>query len=111
MFPHWILTCKHQHSSVLLPLPDLCDSLLKRRRENQRKELTANGDQPAEMVKVLTYFGMTLAAFAFWQSMDKVHVWIALHQDEKQERLEKEAEVRRVRAELLQKAREEDPLA
>lgn len=35
------------------------------------------------MVKVLTYFGMTLAAFAFWQSMDKVHVWIALHQDEK----------------------------
>ncbi|KAG5380540.1 hypothetical protein IGI04_028382 [Brassica rapa subsp. trilocularis] len=64
-----------------------------------------------EMVKVLTYFGMTLAAFAFWQSMDKVHVWIALHQDEKQERMEKEAEVKRVRAELLRKAREEDPLA
>ncbi|CAL9239794.1 unnamed protein product [Arabidopsis halleri] len=63
------------------------------------------------MVKVLTYFGMTLAAFAFWQSMDKVHVWIALHQDEKQERMEKEAEVRRVRAELIRKAREEDPLA
>ncbi|CAH2065989.1 unnamed protein product, partial [Thlaspi arvense] len=60
---------------------------------------------------VLTYFGMTLAAFAFWQSMDKVHVWIALHQDEKQERMEKEAEVKRVRAELLRKAREEDPLA
>uniref|UniRef100_A0A0D3CY03 Uncharacterized protein n=1 Tax=Brassica oleracea var. oleracea TaxID=109376 RepID=A0A0D3CY03_BRAOL len=64
-----------------------------------------------KMVKVLTYFGMTLAAFAFWQSMDKVHVWIALHQDEKQERMEKEAEVKRVRAELLRKAREEDPLA
>ncbi|KAL0700916.1 hypothetical protein Bca4012_057038 [Brassica carinata] len=75
------------------------------------------------MVKVLTYFGMTLAAFAFWQSMDKVHVWIALHQDEKvlfllpcfwasiQERMEKEAEVKRVRAELLRRAREEDPLA
>lgn len=28
-----------------------------------------------------------------------------------QERMEKEAEVRRVRAELLRKAREEDPLA
>ncbi|CAG7903812.1 unnamed protein product, partial [Brassica rapa] len=64
-----------------------------------------------KMVKVLTYFGMTLAAFAFWQSMDKVHVWIALHQDEKQERMEKEAEVKRVRAELLRKAREEDTLA
>jgi len=36
-----------------------------------------------KMVKVATYFGMSLAAFVFWQSMDKVHVWIALHQDEK----------------------------
>ncbi|XP_004504148.1 uncharacterized protein [Cicer arietinum] len=54
------------------------------------------------MVKVVTYFGMTLAAFAFWQSMDKVHVWMALHQDEKLERLEKEAEIKRVREELLQ---------
>nr|AFK34798.1 unknown [Lotus japonicus] len=54
------------------------------------------------MVKVATYFAMTLGAFVFWQSMDKVHVWIALHQDEKQERLEKEAEIRRVRDELLQ---------
>ncbi|KAL9664002.1 hypothetical protein QQ045_019397 [Rhodiola kirilowii] len=35
------------------------------------------------MVKVATYFGMTFGAFLFWQSMDKVHVWIALHQDEK----------------------------
>ncbi|OIW00375.1 hypothetical protein TanjilG_05725 [Lupinus angustifolius] len=52
------------------------------------------------MVKVSTYFAMTLGAFVFWQSMDKVHVWIALHQDEKQERLEKEAEIRRVREEL-----------
>lgn len=35
------------------------------------------------MVKVATYFALTLGAFVFWQSMDKVHVWIALHQDEK----------------------------
>ncbi|CAN1179517.1 hypothetical protein LINPERPRIM_LOCUS36626 [Linum perenne] len=35
------------------------------------------------MVKVSTYFAMTLGAFVFWQSMDKLHVWIALHQDEK----------------------------
>ncbi|KAE9610335.1 hypothetical protein Lal_00006801 [Lupinus albus] len=52
------------------------------------------------MVKVSTYFAMTLGAFVFWQTMDKVHVWIALHQDEKQERMEKEAEIRRVREEL-----------
>uniref|UniRef100_A0A0D3CYS2 Uncharacterized protein n=1 Tax=Brassica oleracea var. oleracea TaxID=109376 RepID=A0A0D3CYS2_BRAOL len=76
---------------------------LRRKRRRQAESI--------KMVKVLTYFGMTLAAFAFWQSMDKVHVWIALHQDEKQERMEKEAEVKRVRAELLRKAREEDPLA
>ncbi|XP_019059516.1 PREDICTED: uncharacterized protein LOC104825545 [Tarenaya hassleriana] len=63
------------------------------------------------MVKVASFFAMTLAAFAFWQSMDKVHVWIALHQDEKKERMEKEAEVKRVREELLRQAREEDPLA
>ena len=35
------------------------------------------------MVRVATYFAMTFGAFLFWQSMDKVHVWIALHQDEK----------------------------
>ncbi|CAL0306547.1 unnamed protein product [Lupinus luteus] len=52
------------------------------------------------MVKVSTYFAMSFGAFVFWQTMDKVHVWIALHQDEKQERLEKEAEIRRVREEL-----------
>ncbi|CAN6933354.1 unnamed protein product [Brassica oleracea] len=81
-------------------LPDRSATLVVEKAAEERK-----------MVKVLTYFGMTLAAFAFWQSMDKVHVWIALHQDEKQERMEKEAEVKRVRAELLRKAREEDPLA
>jgi hypothetical protein len=36
-----------------------------------------------KMVRVATYFTMTFGAFLFWQSMDKVHVWIALHQDEK----------------------------
>ncbi|PON42313.1 hypothetical protein PanWU01x14_282690 [Parasponia andersonii] len=60
------------------------------------------------MVKVATYFAMTLGAFVFWQSMEKLHVWIALHQDEKKERLEKEAEIRRVREELLRLAKEKD---
>ncbi|CAI0547479.1 unnamed protein product [Linum tenue] len=63
------------------------------------------------MVKVSTYFLMSLGAFGFWQSMDKLHVWIALHQDEKQERLEKAMEIKRVRAELLQQAKEKDTLA
>ncbi|CAM8876384.1 unnamed protein product [Rhodiola kirilowii] len=58
------------------------------------------------MVKVATYFGMTFGAFLFWQSMDKVHVWIALHQDEKKERLEQEVEVRKMREELLRKQRD-----
>lgn len=62
-----------------------------------------------EMVKVATYFAMTLGAFIFWQSMDRVHVWIALHQDEKQERMEKEMEIKRVREELLaQQAKQKD---
>ncbi|KAK4256636.1 hypothetical protein QN277_006337 [Acacia crassicarpa] len=64
------------------------------------------------MVKVSTYFAMSLGAFLFWQSMDKVHVWIALRQDEKKERLEKEAEIRRVREELLrEQASQKDSLA
>lgn len=61
-------------------------TLLCSEKRRQEEELTAKEEfQPTTttMVKVLTYFGMTLAAFAFWQSMDKVHVWIALHQDEK----------------------------
>ncbi|MFS8005710.1 hypothetical protein Hanom_Chr13g01240571 [Helianthus anomalus] len=36
-----------------------------------------------KMVNMTTFFGMSLRAFVFWKSMDKVHVWIALHQDEK----------------------------
>ncbi|XP_052203897.1 uncharacterized protein LOC127809186 [Diospyros lotus] len=64
------------------------------------------------MVKVSTFFAMSLGAFLFWQSMDKLHVWIALRQDEKQERMEREAEIRRVRGELLQQqAKQEDSLA
>ncbi|XP_038885062.1 uncharacterized protein LOC120075596 [Benincasa hispida] len=63
------------------------------------------------MVKVATFFAMTLGAFVFWQSMDKLHVWIALRQDEKKERLEREAEIRRVREELLQQAKQNDSLA
>ncbi|XP_010248728.1 PREDICTED: uncharacterized protein LOC104591557 [Nelumbo nucifera] len=64
------------------------------------------------MVRVATYFAMTLGAFIFWQSMEKVHVWIALHQDEKKERLEREMEIKRVREELLhQQARQKDSLA
>ncbi|KAI3881784.1 hypothetical protein MKW98_000232 [Papaver atlanticum] len=63
------------------------------------------------MVKVATFFAMTLGAFVFWQSMDKVHVWIALRQDEKQERLEKEAEIKRYRAQLLAQQKQEDSLA
>ncbi|XAR64469.1 hypothetical protein NMG60_11024827 [Bertholletia excelsa] len=63
------------------------------------------------MVRVATYFAMVLGAFIFWQSMEKVHVWIALRQDEKQERMEREAEVRRVREELLQQqAKQKDSL-
>ncbi|KNA17044.1 hypothetical protein SOVF_083730 [Spinacia oleracea] len=63
------------------------------------------------MVKMGTFFGMSLGAFVFWQSMDKVHVWIALHQDEKKEREEREMEVRRVREELMQQAQQRDSVA
>ncbi|KAK2997695.1 hypothetical protein RJ639_025819 [Escallonia herrerae] len=58
------------------------------------------------MVKVATFFAMTLGAFVFWQSMDKVHVWIALRQDEKQEKMEREAEIRRVRDDLLKPSKQ-----
>ncbi|KAG9150605.1 hypothetical protein Leryth_008079 [Lithospermum erythrorhizon] len=63
------------------------------------------------MAKVSTIFGMSLAAFAFWETMDKVHVWIALHQDEKQDKLKEEAQVKRMRAELLGQQKEQDSLA
>ncbi|KAL0800983.1 hypothetical protein Bca101_056159 [Brassica carinata] len=103
----------HPKCSLSTSLPRKHQGLLPDLRLLFSKKKVAEGayGEEKKMVKVLTYFGMTLAAFAFWQSMDKVHVWIALHQDEKQERMEKEAEVKRVRAELLRRAREEDPLA
>ncbi|CDP13260.1 unnamed protein product [Coffea canephora] len=58
------------------------------------------------MVRVASFFGMAFGAFIFWQTMDKVHVWIALHQDEKQERMAKEAEIKKMREELLRQNRE-----
>ncbi|KAJ8765535.1 hypothetical protein K2173_014657 [Erythroxylum novogranatense] len=61
------------------------------------------------MVKAATYFATTLGAFVLWQTQDKVHVWIALHQDEKQNRLERE-EIRRVREKLIQEAKEKETL-
>ncbi|XP_078171898.1 uncharacterized protein LOC144565929 [Carex rostrata] len=63
------------------------------------------------MVKVATFFGMSFGAFLFWQSMDKLHVWIALHQDEKKERLDREMEIKRVRQELLAEAKQNESLA
>ncbi|KAL3835628.1 hypothetical protein ACJIZ3_010364 [Penstemon smallii] len=63
------------------------------------------------MVKVSTFFAMSFGAFVFWQTMDKVHVWIALHQDEKKEKMEKETEIRRMKEELYQQQREKDTLA
>ncbi|KAL4586987.1 hypothetical protein LXL04_011635 [Taraxacum kok-saghyz] len=81
-------------------------------------DLIEDNDRPShklncvsKMVNMTTFFGMSLGAFVFWQSMDKVHVWIALHQDEKKERMEKEAEIRRVREELIQENKERDPIA
>ncbi|XP_049368149.1 uncharacterized protein LOC125833030 [Solanum verrucosum] len=63
------------------------------------------------MVKVATFFAMSVGAFAFWQIMDKIYVWIALHQDEKQERMENEAKIRRMRAELIRENKERESLA
>ncbi|RXI04864.1 hypothetical protein DVH24_039138 [Malus domestica] len=45
---------------------------------------SSQNEKAKRMVKdVATYFSMTLGAFVFWQSLDEVHVRIALHQDEK----------------------------
>ncbi|EMS61984.1 hypothetical protein CFC21_049281 [Triticum aestivum] len=60
------------------------------------------------MVRVATFFGMTFGAFLFWESMDKVHVWIALHQDEKQERMEREMEIKKMQADLIAQAKESE---
>ncbi|KAJ6970639.1 hypothetical protein NC653_035043 [Populus alba x Populus x berolinensis] len=37
------------------------------------------------MVKVAGFFAMSVGAFIFWQTMDKIHVWNALRQDEKKD--------------------------
>ncbi|KAG5230252.1 SCO-spondin [Salix suchowensis] len=63
------------------------------------------------MVKVGGFLAMSVGAFIFWQTMDKIHVWNALRQDEKQERFEKEMEIKRVREELLRQAKDKDALA
>ncbi|CAN6704585.1 unnamed protein product [Malus baccata var. baccata] len=45
---------------------------------------SSKNEKAKRMVKgVATYFSMTLGASVFWQSMDEVHIRIALHQDEK----------------------------
>uniref|UniRef100_K3XQV0 Uncharacterized protein n=3 Tax=Setaria TaxID=4554 RepID=K3XQV0_SETIT len=73
-----------------------------RRGEPERSE------KRKKMVRVATFFAMTFGAFLFWQSMDRVHVWIALHQDEKKERMERDLEIKRMQAELMAQAKESE---
>ncbi|KAK7369276.1 hypothetical protein VNO80_11312 [Phaseolus coccineus] len=95
-------------SLVFLCSYHLIDLITREKAETKSKQ---RRKRRRNMVRVASYFAMTLGAFVFWHSMDKVHVWIALHQDEKQERMEKEAEIRRVREELLkQQANQKDSL-
>jgi hypothetical protein len=87
--------------------------LSRRRRRCQipnppRSERVGDRRRRRKMVKVATYFAMTFGAFLFWQSMDRVHVWIALHQDEKKERMEREQEIKRMQAELMAQAKESE---
>ncbi len=58
------------------------------------------------MVRVATFFAMSAAAFLFWETMDKVHVWIALRQDEKRERIENDMAIKRRREELIEEAKQ-----
>ncbi|KAK4719029.1 hypothetical protein R3W88_017367 [Solanum pinnatisectum] len=53
------------------------------------------------MVKVATFFAMFVEAFAFLQTMDKIY----------QERMEKEAEIKTMRAELIRENKERESLA
>ncbi|KAJ9708735.1 hypothetical protein PVL29_000649 [Vitis rotundifolia] len=62
------------------------------------------------MVRVITAFGMTVAAFMFWETMDKVHVWIALRQDAKKERIENEMAIKRRREQLIEEAKQKGML-
>ncbi|PAN26977.2 hypothetical protein PAHAL_5G050300 [Panicum hallii] len=79
-----------------------------RRGEPERGAQPERSEKRKKMVRVATYFAMTFGAFLFWQSMDRVHVWIALHQDEKKERMERELEIKRMQAELMAQAKESD---
>jgi hypothetical protein len=59
---------------------------ISRIREGEKRSRLQPGENRSReetMVRVATFFGMSFGAFLFWQSMDKLHVWIALHQDEK----------------------------
>ncbi|WJZ80683.1 hypothetical protein VitviT2T_000583 [Vitis vinifera] len=62
------------------------------------------------MVRLVTAFGMTVAAFMFWETMDKVHVWIALRQDAKKERIENEMAIKRRREQLIEEAKQKGML-
>ncbi|CAL4946035.1 unnamed protein product [Urochloa decumbens] len=75
-------------------------------REAQAKP--ERSEKRKKMVRVATYFAMSFGAFLFWQSMDRVHVWIALHQDEKKERMERDLEIKRLQAELMAQAKESE---
>ncbi|CAO1942716.1 unnamed protein product, partial [Urochloa humidicola] len=83
-----------------------------RRTGEREREAQAQRERRSEkkkkMVRVATYFAMSFGAFLFWQSMDRVHVWIALHQDEKKERMERELEIKRLQAELMAQAKESE---
>ncbi|CAO2167435.1 unnamed protein product, partial [Urochloa humidicola] len=81
------------------------------RRGEQEREAQAQperSEKTKKMVRVATYFAMSFGAFLFWQSMDRVHVWIALHQDEKKERMERELEIKRLQAELMAQAKKSE---
>lgn len=60
------------------------------------------------MVKVSTFAAMTLGAFIILQSMDKLHVWIALRQDEKRERQMQELEIAKMKKNLLAELKEKE---
>nr|ABK24944.1 unknown [Picea sitchensis] len=62
----------------------------------------------AKMVKVSTFAAMTLGAFIFLQSVDKLHVWIALRQDEKRERQMQELEIAKMKKTLLTDLKEKE---
>lgn len=75
-------------------------------------ELSAEEEEEVRtsMVRLVTAFGMTVAAFMFWETMDKVHVWIALRQDAKKERIENEMAIKRRREQLIEEAKQKGML-